>query len=301
MSSENSFPKLPILLGSANWREWHRAIAATAALGGFAAPIFNPTKNVADEKSGLTADAATQREMKASGLILRTISPHIADELFDAVLSPSPPKEGETGGDDDPTPVTAAADQFNYLKAKYEKSDAVSVIFEWQKLITTRLVDDGTLEAQLDKLWEIRTCCALHGIKIDDYLFAGTILTQLPELFNTVRDTLLSLKDITELKSSEVRTKILEKQVRSTQDPANNALGVTQKKGKQGKKPPPDKPCHYCGKAGHWQAQCRKKKKDAANKPGSSNQNTGGGGTSSLNVHWGQGPMETSDYILNTL
>jgi len=58
-----------------------------------------------------------------------------------------------------------------------------------------------------------------------------------------------------------------------------------QKKGKQTKKPPPDKPCHYCSKPGHWVAQCRKKKKDNVNKSPSPNmQNSGGGGTSSLNV-----------------
>jgi len=68
MSSENAFPKLPILQGTGNFREWLRAVQGAAQLGGFAAPLFDPSKNVASTTTGLTEDAADQREMKARGL-----------------------------------------------------------------------------------------------------------------------------------------------------------------------------------------------------------------------------------------
>jgi len=217
MLSENTYLKLPILQGTGNFREWLRAVQGAAQLGGFAAPLFNPLKNVVSILTGLTKDAADQREMKARGLITRMISPHIATELESAKLPPLPaPPGSNTTASTTPQDVSSAAEQLEWLRQEYEKIDTVSVIFEWQKLISTHLVDDGTLEAQLDKLWETRARCALHGIKIDDYLFAGTILTQLPESFNMVRDTLLLLKDITALTSSEVHTKILEKEVCST-------------------------------------------------------------------------------------
>ena len=71
MSSDllnTAVPKLPILQGASNYKEWYCAILGAACLGGFAG-AFEPGKNIASTASGLTQNAADQREMKACGLI----------------------------------------------------------------------------------------------------------------------------------------------------------------------------------------------------------------------------------------
>ena len=132
----------------------------------------------------------------------------------------------------------------------------MSVILEWRKLITTCLVDDGTLEAQLDNLWEIRSRCSLNGIIIEDYVFAGTILTQLPESYWHISDTLLAIKEVKKLTPEEVRSKILETEIRrkDTASPYANAL---RSHTSSANKKIPKGYCYKCGKKGHWADRCR--------------------------------------------
>ena len=207
MSSDlfTAIAKLPVLQGASNYKEWYRQILGTAQLGGFAA-AFEDGKNIADSFAGLTYDGADQREMKACGLISLTISPHIATELE------LPPKFTPPGSTTI-RHVTTAADKMTWLKSKYEKKDTVSVILEWQKLITGKLVNDGSLEKQLDILWELRSCCSLNGIKVDDHVFASIILTQLPDTYSHISNTLLAIKKVEDLTPEEVCSKILETEI----------------------------------------------------------------------------------------
>jgi len=254
-------PKLPILQGATNYKEWYRAILGVAQLGGFAA-AFEDGKNVASTATGLTKDAADQREMKARGLISRTLSTHIATELDE-------PPQIIPAGSSTPKKVHTAADRIAWLKSKYEKKDAVSVILEWQKLITARLVDDGTLESQLNYLWELRSRCALNGIKIDDYVFASTILTQLPETFSHISDTLLATKKVRDLTPEEVRSKILETEIprKGNNAPPINAPRTPNTRNSTRSRGLPPGPCRHCGKEGHWQRDCLMNKRNQQDSP----------------------------------
>ena len=252
-------PKLPILQGVTNYKEWWRAVLGAARLGGFAA-AYEDGKNVASTNTGLTEDVAAQREMKARGLISRTVSAHIATKLE---VPPTFTPAGSTTAKN----VETAAEQVVWLKSKYEKKDSVSVILEWQKLITARLVDDGSLEAQLDVLWDLRSRCSLNGIKIDDYVFAGTILTQLPETYGHIPDTLLAINKVEDLTPEMVRSKILETEIhrKANTSSSTNALRTTNKKSNNTKKKGPATPCFICGQEGHWAKKCPHKKKGNTN------------------------------------
>jgi len=64
MSSDllnTAIPKLPILQGTSNYKEWYCAILGVAQLGSFAG-AFESGKNIASTTSGLTQDATDQRE-----------------------------------------------------------------------------------------------------------------------------------------------------------------------------------------------------------------------------------------------
>ena len=101
-------PKLPILQGATNYKEWWCAVLGAARLGGFAA-TYEDGKNVASTNTGLTEDVAAQREMKARGLISRTVSAHITTELE---VPPTFTPAGSTTAKN----VETAAEQVVWLK-----------------------------------------------------------------------------------------------------------------------------------------------------------------------------------------
>ena len=276
-------PKLPILQGATNYKEWWRAVLGATCLGGFAA-TYEDGKNVASTNTGLTEDVVAQCEMKACGLISQTISAHIATEL--EVPPTFTPASSTTAKN-----VETAAEQVVWLKSKYKKKDSMSIILKWQKLITARLVDDGSLGAQLDVFWDLRSWCSLNGIKINDYVFAGTILTQLPETYGHIPDTLLAINKVEDLTPEMVHSKILETEIhrKANTSSSANALCTTNKKSNNTKKKGPATPCFICSQEDHWTKKCPHKKKGNANASSSKSAPGNGkpldkGGKPSLNV-----------------
>ena len=76
---------------------------------------------------------------KATGLILKTISPNLRIELKN---------DGS---------LISAQSYWDHLKKKFEKQDGVSSLLNFTALVEMKLVDDGTLEAQLNVLESIQS------------------------------------------------------------------------------------------------------------------------------------------------
>ena len=279
MSSDlvQALGKVPILQGQSNYREWSIEVKATARFAGVWPAIQGTDAAISKEAADVAAFAT--REDKAIGLICRTVSSHLKIELDELRIpdTASPPAYHEA----------TAKELWDHLKTKFEKKDGVSAIIDYGRLTRTKLVDDGTLEEQLNALQDLRSRCALNDFKYDDWQFAALILLALPDSYENVKEHFLTTPDPKNLKPDDIRARILEKQNRKKDEAdvagANIILTkhATAKNKKRGKRPPDDKPCFNCGKKGHWARECKSKKKDT---PTSSNAGPGKPGGSSLNV-----------------
>ena len=279
MSSDlaQSLGKVPILLGQSNYREWSIEVKATARFTGVWQAIQGTDKAVSTDAADVAALAV--REDKAIGLICRTVSSHLKIELDELRIpdKASPPVNHDA----------TATQLWEHLKTKFEKKDGVSAIIDYGRLTRTKLIDDGTLEEQLNALQDLRSRCALNDFKYEDWQFAALILLALPDSYENVKEHFLTTPEPKNLRPDDIRARILEKQNRK-KDEADIAganiittKSATAKSKKRGKRPPDDKPCFNCGRKGHWARECRLKKKDT---PHQSNASPGKPGGGSLNV-----------------
>ena len=158
-----------------------------------------------------------------------------------------------------------------YLKGKYEKQGAIASLLDFTQLFEWWFADDGDLEGQLGQFYDIRSQCAVTGLKLEDYTFALMILTKLPEGYAVVKDSMLTnIASIDKLELSQVHAKVIETEfsrksensssanavTSSSSSPSSNSNTNTNKKNKNSK-PPPDKPCYWCQKTSHWASKCQ--------------------------------------------
>jgi hypothetical protein len=285
MSSDlaQAIGKVPVLTGQSNYREWQIEVKATARLANVWKAITGTDKPVvATEAADVAAFEA--REEKAIGLITRTVSSHLKLELDEYRVKDSQNADQEAN----------SKEMWAYLQTKFEKKDGISAIIDYGRLTRAKLVDDGTLEEQLNALQELRSRCALNDFKYADWQFAALILLALPDSFDNIKDHFLTTSTPKNLKPDDIRARILEKQNRKKDEAdvsAANLITAKSKanaKGKQKKKQLTNdrSSCLNCGRKGHWARECCSKKKDT---PSSSNAGPDKPGGSSLNV------VETSD------
>ena len=273
MSSSLDVTKVPILSGQLNYRAWSSEIEAVAMLGGFWGAFSKANDDACASSDAAIKDKGNKREMKAKGLILKTVSHHLRDEL-----------KSHNYMDSSASPATKIADPlaqhyWTYLAETYKTKDGVSALLDYQLLLQARFVDDGTLEAQLNKYTELRTNAANSSYSLLDWQFASMMLIALPQSFAHIKDTFLTTADVKTLDPTAVRSRVLETQNRRTNDPTANAISLSTKKpsggGSGGKKqpkgtrpakpPPSAKPCWHCNKKGHWANECPDKKTNASN------------------------------------
>ena len=282
MSSDlaRAMSNVPILVGQTNYREWNLQIKSTARYSSIWKAIQGKDKAVTSDVPDVAALEA--REEKAIGLITGTVSPHLKIELDEYRV---PDSKG--------THEPSAAELWTYLQQRFEKKDTVSAVFDYSRLAQAALVDDGTLEEQLNTLQELRSRCALNNLTFEDWQFAVTILIALPASYESVKEHFLITHDPMKLKPEDVRARILERQLRKKQEQDQSAANIIQTKSpaaknqKRANRPPDNRPCYNCGKKGHWARECRAPKKDNSTNKSSPGPSKAGG--SSLNV------VETSD------
>ena len=285
MSSDLSHiaAKVTVLTGKSNYRDWAVDLKATAKMGGFWNAYID--KN----KAGATAtaeeqDRVDQRNMKAEGLLYKTVSQVIRIELDTYRVtdtSVSPPS----------TCKPTVAEMWKYIQDTYEKKDGVASFIEFKMFLRADLTDDVTLEEQLGRLWELRSHCATNDLNLDDWVFALLTLLALPPSYQHIPDSLLASSNIKDLKPDVVRAKIVETEIRRNGEASSsaNAISLSTKPNIKGRGtlPPAGTKCFHCGKEGHWANNCptkakekKKKKKKPNAGPSSSDKDKG----SHLNV-----------------
>lgn len=142
--------------------------------------------------------------MKALSLIMKTVSPHIALKIRQM------PSIIDKPGTPDVKCCPNAKEIWNHLQSQYQKTDAISSIYDFCQLLLTPLVDNGTLKEQLNNHNKICSHCALNGINLEDYLFTATILTTLPKSYSHITNSLLTHGKIQGLTVEGVYAKIVE-------------------------------------------------------------------------------------------
>src|SRR5579872_4291774 len=115
---------------------------------------------------------------------------------------------------DNQTKVTAWH-YLDFLKREYATPLMSDAMTEWKLLNQADLVDNGTLEVQIDKLIEIRACCAKRNLKLDEYTFCFTVLSSLPDSYTLIKDLLLDNTAPGDLNIDLVRSKVIKKDRKS--------------------------------------------------------------------------------------
>jgi len=268
MSSDKiDLSRITTLTNQTNYADWALEVEATARLGNFWKAYHGENKTTSATPDATKTNRVKTCEEKAIGLILKTVSPNLRVKLK---ALPAPTVKT--------TPVSQH--YWEHLKGKFEKQDGVSSLLNFATLVETKLVDDGTLEAQLNVLESTRSRCALNKIKLEDWQYAALLLLHLPESYKHISDSFLTTGAIDKLDPATVTAKIIETEICCKAESTSSTNTVTHgsgsgPKGKK-KKPPAGQPCHYCKKEGHWARDCRKKKADnktnssKKEKPGSS-------------------------------
>lgn len=189
---------MPVLTGHSNYREWALDVKVTARIGGLYEALHGINTPVTTDPKDIGVAALESREEKAIGLITKTVSPVLKFELDEY-------KVLKTTALVDPT----TKDSWDYLKKKFEKMDGACAIIDFGALTCTRLVDDGTLEAQSNVLQDIRPPCALNDFRYEDWQYAALLLRSLPEAYNHIRGSFLPTSTPKALRPDDTRTRIL--------------------------------------------------------------------------------------------
>ena len=295
MSGEltQAITKVPVLTGHADYCAWSIEVKSTAYLASLWKAIQGT--NVALSSSDTDKAALDTRLERAIGLITKTVSPTLKVELF-SLETAVPAITSTSNLITTTTPATTrsatASEMWVHLQKKFEKVDGISALLDFQAINHAKLVDDGTLDVQLDAFQDLRSRCALHGFIYDDWQFAALILIALPKSYHHVKESFLTTSTPQKLMAAEVCSRILdtERRRKAEATPTANILstkpnapvkgGKSKGKNKRSKRPPDDRPCHACGKAGHWACECRAKKDNKPSNAGPANKL----GSSSLNV-----------------
>ena len=255
-SHTTSLSDIPVLQGTTNYADWALEIEAAAQLGKFWRAFTGQNDPV--DSSATAAENAANREEAALGLIKKTVIKTIVKELR-SFPDPSDSEKTITNG--------TANQLWKYLETTYSKKEGITSFYEYGALFRCNLVDDGTLDQQINKLSDMRSVCAQNDFDLHDWQFAILVLHALPPSYKHIPDNLLVAGKIKDLKFSEVRTKILEAEALRKGDMTTSANLLLSNKPKNGKKRdrsgPPPSPCKYC-QGNHWNDQCKKKPKSSS-------------------------------------
>jgi hypothetical protein len=162
--------------------------------------------------------------------------------------------------------------KWDVLKVLYSGQEGSTSVFNmWIALVQTKFDNASPLSPQLAKLNELWVALANANMGVTETQYSLILLNALPSSYKTVATILLASGAATSLKPSDISARVINKEGRQSGPGASlNAAArapiKSSDKGKGKKQDHSALTCHYCGKKGHIQPDCRKKKKDDAEK-----------------------------------
>ena len=228
-SSNIDLSKFPVLQGQQNYADWAAEVQSTAMLRGFW-PAFIGQNTASTGADAAEVDRVNQREWKARGLILKTSSTVLCNELLQlqqmvVTGSTTTPRDYNT------------EELWVHLHTKFQMQSGISTALDVQRLITFQFIDDGTLEAQLNRHQEIRARCALNKFTFKDGMYATYILLALLESYQAVKDSFFATSDLTTIKPADVRARIIKTKIRRKAESVSSANALMLKQQGPGHKP----------------------------------------------------------------
>lgn len=212
-----------------------------------AAAVAAGTPPPAPLATGLTQDAWSKRDRAA----LTAIRLRVADAVIVYVSSAETSKVA-----------------WETLSSMFQPRGSIGVVLARRKFYRAECAPGGNIEEHVRMMRVYQEELNTLGQKILDADFAMTLLTSLPESWNSF---IASIEITDQTKSTDIIARILQEDRRQTQGIGSGDLALVVK----GKSPKPkssaDKSkieCFYCKKLGHYRSDCLKRERDREAKKG---------------------------------
>ena len=191
--------------------------------------------------------------------------------------------------------TTAAYSHWHTLKTNYGSESTLASFIKFKQYFSAVHDESKPLSEHLEKHGQLWKDIKDSGILANtELLRVFGLFTSLPESFNNVVEPIRAVTKPADLKFDDIRSRLIVEEIRRTSGNANvsairngNSSSTSSKpsgngKGKKKKKGK----CNFCGYAGHFEAECNKKKKaaeEAQKRTGSGGNGNGQGGNGSGN------------------
>ncbi len=201
---------------------------------------IRPTEDKTDpEKNKPYLNWGRNRDKATSSILL-----NIRDEIKYQVIDPEGTLQQNLNYD---TPKKV----WERLKTVYGEPGNIASFTIMQKLNDYQFHEGDSYRSQLDELHRYRTEAAKIGFVVTDTHMILNIRKALPHSWQDFKTVYLGSKDkIADLKLTDLTTRIREEED-SRKAPGTSLANFANKRN--------DK-CNFCGKPGHWERDCRKKK-----------------------------------------
>ena len=250
-------------LAGPNWSVWHKIITAILRMNEVDAILTNETC-----PTGVDPDDWNSVQKRTQAYL----SLYCAPDVYSIVAND--------------TDFPSFKHKFDRLQETYGGVGSTAVFNLWIELTQARLDDGSPLGPQMAKLNETRVKLSNASMGISDVQYCLILLNALPSTYEVVASTLLASGPASSLKYSEITARILNEEGRkSGPNTSLNAAKAPIKSGKKKKKDHSNLTCHYCNKKGHIQPDCRKKKKDEADKSNKVEGSSADSGKKAANTH----------------
>ena len=257
--------KIPVLHSQMTYRAWSLEVQATAKMASFWNAYLGKNQTTSTDKA--VQDKYAIHEQRAQGLIMKTISITLKEELTNLTVKDLDLKTNPKAMKDKPL----VEDLWVHLKKKFEKKDGISAVLDLAKLCQVNFVDDRNIEAQLNEYQDTRNCCILQDMKFEDWQYATFMTLHLPKSYAQLKESIFNAGFPKDLKSDEVHAKIINTETHRKMEQTNSAMNnMTKGKGNTKKKKKLVKPttvalsditCFKCGKVGHIRGTATQKRR----------------------------------------
>ena len=138
------------------------------------------------------------------------------------------------------------------LKLMYGTRMGLNLWVDYRQYTTMAFSLDTPLTQQIDEMSELRNRIVNAGLTISDLLHTLNVLQALLMTYEIVQQTILAtITDFTKIDWASICSCILSKELRQGSQASINAIRPGRRSNS----------CNWCGGAGHWERDCRKKQR----------------------------------------